>query len=143
MSKSLITISHRPDDLAFTAQVAIAAGLTLRHPTDLAAAMRMIDEEDQPVVFVDASSAEEYQKFEAAVQEAFGIFSAKIGANRLHYLSSGDIYEVPYLIGSPIFGSYIRRNYATPGVGEHYGLLVRASLEERAFGIQRLTKPGT
>lgn len=143
MSKSLIAISHRQDDLAFTAQVALAAGLTLKHPADLAAAMRMIGEEEQPVVFVDASSPEEYRKFESAVHDAFGIFSAKIAANRLHYLSSGDISEVPYLIGSPIFGSYIRRNFSTPGVGEHYGLLIRASLEERAFGIERLTKPGT
>lgn len=143
MSKSLVIISHRKDDLAFTAQVAQAAGLTMKHPPNLVSAMRLIEEEEKPVVFVDASSAEDYRKFEAEIQGAFGIFSAKIAANRLHYLSSGDIYEVPYLIGSPIFGSYIRRNYTAPGVGEHYGLLIRASLEERAFGIGRLVRPGT
>jgi anti-sigma regulatory factor (Ser/Thr protein kinase) len=143
LSKSLIILSHRPDDLAFAAQVALAAGLTMKHPPDHATAMRLIGEEEGPVIFVDASTQRDYLKFESAVQDVFGLFSAKITANRLHYLSSGDISEVPYLIGSPIFGSYVRRNYASPGVGEHYGLLIRASLEERAFGIQRLIKSGT
>ncbi len=104
----------------------------------------MIEEEEDPVIFVDASTRQEYEAFELAVQGAFGLFSTKMAANRLYFISSGDIYEVPYLIASPIFGSYIRRNYEqTPGVGKYYGRLVRASLRERAFGIQNFVEPGT
>ncbi len=144
MTKSLIAITQRSDDLAFLAQVALSAGLTLRQPQDLESAMGMIESEELPVIFVDASTEASYRAFEAAIHQSFGIFSSRVSANQIHYLSSGDIYEVPYLISSPIFGSYLHRNFTQSAtVGEHYGRILKSSLDEKAFGIQRMIKAGT
>ena len=137
-------MTSRQDDLTFLTLVAKTAGLDLLQPKNLENAMELIATEEFPVVFVDASTAEDYQRFENAVHQSFGLFSAKLSANRLHYLSSEDIYKVPYLVGSPIFGSYVHRNYLqSPDVGKHYGTILKASLKERSFGIESLVAPGT
>ncbi|MBU6374960.1 MAG: hypothetical protein KGQ59_03095 [Bdellovibrionales bacterium] len=144
MNSKLIALTKREDDLKFLSLVAQTAGLKLVQPETLEVGIQRIAAEEHPVVFVDASSREDYQRFEDAVQQSLGLFSAKISANRLHFLSSGDIYEVPYLVGSPIFGSYIHRNYLqSPDVGKHYGIILKASLKERSFGIETLVAPGT
>ncbi|MEN9722025.1 MAG: hypothetical protein RJB38_11 [Pseudomonadota bacterium] len=144
MTKTLIAITQRADDLEFVTKVAQTAQLTVKQPADMDAAMALIDSEDAPVLFIDASAAADYSRFESAIQEKFGLFSSKIAANRIHFLSSDDIDRVPHLMASPIFGSYLRRNYTqAAGVGERYGRIIRASLLERAFGIDQLIKPGT
>jgi hypothetical protein len=144
VTKSLIAITQRSDDLAFLAQVAISAGLTLRQPQDLESAMKMVEAEELPIIFVDASTEKDYQSLEAAIHARFGIFSSRISANQIHYIGSGNLHEVPYLISSPIFGSYLHRNFTDlPVVGEHYGRILKASTDEKAFGIQRMIKPGT
>ena len=69
--------------------------------------------------------------------------SSKVAANRVHYLSSSDIYEVPHLIASPLFGSYIRRNFDDlAGVSAHYGRVLAAGVGQNAFGTERLVRPG-
>jgi hypothetical protein len=144
VSKTLIAMTNLGEDLVFLDQVAKASGLSLMHAPDLSQSIKLIEAEEQPVIFVDVSKREDYQRFEAGIQKNFGLFSSRISANRLHFLSSEDIYEVPYLIGSPIFGSYIRRNYTqTSTVGECYGRILKGTLGERAFGIENFIKPGT
>jgi hypothetical protein len=140
----LILISARPEDARFAAQVADSARLVLRNAKTPADAMKLVLAEEGCVLMVDASTQAQYLEFEGSVQNAIGLFSSRLNANHLHYLTSGDIYEVPYLIQSPLFGNFIHRNFdQDPNVGEHYGRLVAATLGDRAFGTDKLVKPGT
>lgn len=141
MANSLLLISTRKEDVAFATEVAIEAALTLTHvQTPLEGAAKIL-QEDIAVIFVDVSNEALYQAFEAAIQESVGLFSDKINANAIHFLSSEDLGEVRYLIQSPLFGHYVMRNYHDPkDAGQHYGRIVKATLSEKAFGLSRLLK---
>jgi hypothetical protein len=133
-----------PGDAQFAAQAAATAGLALRTVKRAADAVKIVSVEEGCVLLVDASTQAHYMEFEKAVQDTLGLFSSRLNANHIHYLSSGDIYEVPYLIQSPLFGNYIHRNFELdPNVGRHFGRILAATLEDRAFGAERLVKEGT
>ncbi|MCM2280178.1 MAG: hypothetical protein NDJ89_19075 [Oligoflexia bacterium] len=143
MTKTLLLISARPDDEVFATQVASVAGLTLRKANTPEDGARIISEESPGVIFADASSEQEYSRLEAAIQEAVGLFSEKIDANAIHFITCENLEKVPYLIQSPLFGHFILRNYGDPAeAGEHYGRLVGATLGDRAFGLERMLKAG-
>ena len=143
MAAALILISSRADDQAFGAAVAAAAGLEFRQASDPAAGMKLVVGEEAPILFVDGSGPEEYRRFEAAAEATVGLYSSKVAANRVHYLSSSDIYKVPHLIASPLFGSYIRRNFDDlASVSAHYGRVLAAGVGQNAFGTERLVRPG-
>ena len=133
-----------PGDAQFAAQAAAASGLALRTVKRASDAVKIVAVEEGCVLLVDASTQAHYMEFERAVQETLGLFSSRLSANHIHYLSSGDIYEVPYLIQSPLFGNYIHRNFELdPNVGTYFGRILGATLEDRAFGCERMVKPGT
>jgi len=99
---------------------------------------------ETPVIMVDVSSATQYKQFELAIQNSVGIFSDKISANGIHFISSDDINEVNFLFESPIFGHYICRNYGDPlAAAKRYGYIVRATQKERAFGMKNLIHENT
>ncbi|MFN7683861.1 MAG: hypothetical protein ACK5QT_00415 [Oligoflexia bacterium] len=144
MARSLILISSLPADAQFAAQAAATAGLALRTVKNPADAVKLIAVEEGCVLLVDASTQELYAQFERSVQDTLGLFSSRLSANHIHYLSSAGIYEVPYLIQSPLFGSYIHRNFELdPHVGQHYGRLLAATVHDKAFGTEKLVKPGS
>lgn len=147
MSRSLLVISQRTEDQAFGAAVAVAAGLSLKSAPDAASGARMIAEEEIRVIFADTSTQALYQALETAIQETVGLFSDRINANAIHFLSSEDLESVSYLIQSPLFGHFVLRTFTDPGsseaAGAHYGRIVRATLLERAFGLSSLMKPDT
>ncbi|MCC7442906.1 MAG: hypothetical protein IT285_14835 [Bdellovibrionales bacterium] len=139
MGKSLLLISQRPDDQEFAAEVAIAAGLSLVTAADPREGAKILAQEKLLAVLVDASSQQQYQEFEDAVQETVGLFSDQLNANYLHYISSEDLSRVQFLLKSPIFGHFVFRNFAnTKQAGQHYGRLVKATTQERAFGLQNI-----
>lgn len=144
MADTLLLISEKPDDLAFAQEVATAAELALVHVKVPRDGAKVIAADEIPVIMVDADSDTLYQEFETTIQETVGIFSDKINSNYIHFLSSKDLEEVEYLIQSPLFGNYVKRNFGdVKDVGEHYGRLIKASLGPRAFGLENLLKPGT
>ncbi len=144
MSKSLLLISQRPEDQAFAQQVAITAGLTLQTVSNPKEGAEILVNEGATVIFADTSSEEHYHALENAIQSSIGLFSEKINANTTHFISSDDLERVPYLIQSPLFGNFIVRNYGDPKeAGQHYGKIVKASIQERAFGPKFLLKEGT
>src|SRR5690606_18297976 len=97
---------------------------------------QILAQEQPAAILVDASTQQQYQDFEDAVQDTVGLFSDQVNANCLHYISSEDLNRVQYLLKSPIFGHYVFRNFGnSKAAGAHYGRIVRASLQERAFGL--------
>lgn len=143
-SKSLLLISTKPEDLAFAQEVALTAELTLVTATTPKEGMEIVSLDGAMVVMADASSVEQYHDLEACIQNTVGIFSERINANTMHFISSDDIERTPYLIQSPLFGNFIMRNYGDPKVaGRNYGRIVKTSLEHHAFGLHKLLKENT
>ena len=142
-SKSLLLISGRPEDQAFAVEVAITAGLSLQTVTDPQAGASIIANDQPAVIFCDVSTETQYQALESAIQESVGLFSDKINANSIYFISSENLEKVQYLVQSPLFGHFIIRNYGDPKeAGAHYGRLVKATFGERAFGLKQLLKDG-
>ncbi len=139
MTKSLLVISERPEDIAFAVEVALGASLSLKTVKSPKEAAAIIQEEEPQIIFADTSTQEQYEKLEAAIQESVGLFSDKISANAIHFLSSQPLESVQYLIQSPLFGHFILRNYGDPkAAGQHYSRIVKATLAEHAFGLHKL-----
>jgi hypothetical protein len=143
LGKTLLLISGRPEDQAFAGEVAVMAQLSLKTLPDPKEAADFIASDDATVIFCDTSSEAQYQVLEAAIQETVGLFSDKINANSIHFLSNEDLEKVQYLIQSPLFGHFVLRNYGDPkAAGQHYGRVVKATLTEKAFGLTALLRPG-
>lgn len=140
----LVLISARPEDREFAEQVAQTAKLSFHQVSTAKQGAELIQENESPmIILVDTSTQAQYEEFESALQESVGLFSEKIEPNRIHYLSNEDLHSANHLTQSPIFGNFILRNYGTPKeAGEHYGRLIGATLYERAFGLDKLLKPG-
>jgi hypothetical protein len=146
VGQNFLLISSRPDDEAFSTEVAKATGTTLiTVPNPVEAVNEVIAKDGAGVVMVDVSTEEHYRAFEQAVANSVGLLSGKINANAVHFITSRMIEESKYLIESQLFGHYILRNYQDPReAGEHYARIVAGSLgDQLAFGLQRLLKPGT
>jgi hypothetical protein len=143
LAKTLLLISDKEDDHTFAIEIAITAGLSLKHVKGPVEGAALIAEEDISVILADASSKEQFQALENAIQESVGLFSDKINSNAIHFISSEDLENVQYLIQSPLFGHFVLRNYHDPKkAGQHYGRIIKATLAERAFGLKSLLKPG-
>jgi hypothetical protein len=124
--------------------VAIAAELSLKTSGDPMAAAEIIKSQDISIILADTSTEQQYQQFETAIQETVGLFSDRINANAIHFLSSEDLEKVQYLVQSPLFGHFVIRNYGNPrDAGQHYGRIVKATLADRAFGLKGLLKQGS
>ncbi|MBN21869.1 MAG: hypothetical protein CL678_11365 [Bdellovibrionaceae bacterium] len=144
MSQSLLLLSTLPEDQKFAAEVAATAGLTLHSVTTPKEASEFIATDQATVIMADASNEAIYKAFEDEIQNSIGLFSDKINANAIHFISSEDIHRVDYIIGSPLFGHFIYRNYGDPSAaGKHYGRVVKASLQESAFGLELLMPEGS
>lgn len=144
MSKNLLLLSTDPLDQQFANTVAQQAGLMLKVVPDAKTAAAYVANDGAATIFVDGSDEGFFSAFEAAIQETVGLFSDKINANTIHFLSGRPIEQTAYLIKSPLFGHYVQKNYGNINAsGVLYGRLVKATLMERAFGLQHLVKEGT
>jgi hypothetical protein len=142
VAKTLLLISQRPEDLEFATEVAAVAELTVLPATSAMEGATLIANGDVSIILADTSTEAQYLELENSIQEKVGLFSDKINANAIHFLSSATLEEVPYLIRSPLFGHFISRNYGDPkAAGSHYGKIVRATLADRAFGLGLLLAP--
>jgi hypothetical protein len=141
LSKSLLLISERHEDQAFAEAVAISAGLSLRTVKEATEGADIIAQDQPSVILADTSTQDLYNALENAIQEKVGLFSDKINANAIYFLSSEHLEKVQYLVQSPLFGHFVLRNYGDPkDAGAHFGRIVRATLTERAFGLKGLLK---
>lgn len=144
MSNLLLLISTRPEDLAFAQGVATTAAMSLQCVPTAAEGARVLAENSPKAVLVDSSTEELYQSFESAVQEAVGLFSEKVDPNAIHFLTGEPLEKSSYLIQSPLFGNFVLRAFADPVEdGKYYGQIVRATLLQRAFGLENLLRPGS
>jgi hypothetical protein len=142
VGKCLLLISERPEDLEFTTAVAATAGLDLLLAKDALEGVKIVDAQEPVAILVDVSTEAQYQKLEQSIQETVGIFSEKISANAIHFLSSSPLEKIPYLIQSPIFGHFVFRNYGDPKkAGQHYGRIVRSTLGPSSFDMKSLFGP--
>jgi hypothetical protein len=145
LAKLLLLFSKLPEDRSFAAEVALTAGLSLKVVGSAAEAAAILDADEPVATFVDVSSRELYQEFEAAIQESIGLFSEKINAGAIHFISSLSLDQVEFLVQSPLFGNYVLRNYHDMKVsGARYGRIIRAGLRsEKAFGLENFLAEGT
>lgn len=141
MSKSLLLLSSRPEDKAFAAEIALACGLSMKTTPHAFEAAEILANEDIALTMADVTTQAQYQALEEAIQNSVGIFSEKVNANHFFFITSNELENSQYLIQSPFFGNFIMRNYGnTKAAGQHYGRLVKATLQERAFGVKQLLK---
>lgn len=144
MSNFLLLISDKSEDKLFAEEVARGNGLSLRQTGDPSLGVEIINQDTPQVILVDGSSKEGYQEFENAIQNTVGLFSDRINANAIHFISSEDIEKTPYLVQSPLFGHFLTRNYGNPSeAGVQYGRVVRHVSAKRAFGLSGLLAPDT
>ena len=105
MDKSLLLISCRPEDLAFATEVAKTAELDLQTVKDAKSGAALIAKNTNiAVILADTSTEKLYKELEDSIQEAVGLFSDRINANAIHFLSSENLENVQYLVQSPLFG---------------------------------------
>jgi hypothetical protein len=147
LANTLLLISQKPEDQPFAAEVATAAGLSLKTVPQISAAIDMISKEEATVIFADVTEEKDFNLLEATIQETIGLFSDKINANTLHFISNNDLQKVKFNVQSPIFGNYVVREFGDTAegakkAGQYYGRIVRASLQERAFGLQNYLAAG-
>ena len=142
MSQTLLLISQNPIDQQFATQAALSAGLTLHVASDPREAARAIEHETPRCILCDVSTHELYTNLENALQETVGLFSDKLNSNSIHFIGDGDLAQASYLVQSPIFGNFIiRPETAVEETGQHYGRVLKGTLQERAFGIKHFLKP--
>lgn len=140
---NLLIISSKPEDVAFAEAVAEVTKLDLLKAATPAEGAEIIDKASPKVIFADVSSLEEYQAFETAVADKIGLFSEKLDANFIHFLTSEALEKTPYLISSPLFGHFVLKNFGDPKEdGRHYGRIIAATLGTRAFGLDTLLRTG-
>lgn len=144
MGKSLLLLSKESADREFAAEVSLASGLSLRVTGSAKEVADAIGGDETAVVIVDASNKALFETFESTLQEVVGLFSEKINAGMLHYVSALPLNEMGFLIQSPIFGSYLQRPEQEVAIcGRRYGRLIKASLEGKAFGLGKMLAEGT
>lgn len=142
MPNPLLLISERPEDKEFAAEVASEAGLDFLHAANLEEGAKHLRGAEPSIILADTSSQPQYQALETMIADTVGLFSDKINANAIHFLSSESLENVSYLIKSPLFGHFVLRNYGDPkAAGHHYGRLIKAALNDRAFGLKKLLRP--
>ncbi len=143
MARSLLLISSNEKDEAFVKEVAAAADLPLKVVPNAEASAEYFARDEATVILADCATQALYQDLENTIQNTVGLFSDRINANAIHFLSDGVLENAQFLVQSPLFGHFIMRNYHDPvAAGRHYGKIVRATLEPRAFGLQQLLGPG-
>lgn len=122
----------------------MTAGLSLQTSYTPKEGAAILAKEDPAIMIADCSNQAQYEALENAVQETVGLFSDKVNPNTIHFISSDNLERVHYLIQSPLFGHFILRNFSDPKKsGQHYGRLVKSTLGDRAFGLDKLLKAGT
>lgn len=140
MPKALILYSSRSEDQVFAQEVAGIAGLEFVPAAELEQAVTEIQNRDVGATIIDASYDEKFYRFEKLVQEKIGLFSDKVNTNHFHFLASEDLESLNHLTQSPLFGNFILRKFKTAeqaqAAGRRYGYTVKASLNERAFGLK-------
>lgn len=139
MKKNLVLFSRIPDDARFAEAVAKSCDMTFVAASTIEKLTELLSQEQAAILLVDTSSEKLYRDFEKAIEETVGLFSDKLNANAIHFMSGEALENVQYLVESPLFGHFILRNYEDPvAAGEHYGRIVRATQSQRAFGLSQL-----
>jgi hypothetical protein len=141
---SILLISANPADLDFTQQIAQIVGMEVKHTPGAQEGAFALQEGTFRAVFVDASTEEIFKEVEAQFTDKVGLFSDKLNSNVLHFITNDTIDTAPYLAASPLFGHLLLRKFKeTPGAVEQYSRVLKATLKDRAFGLDLLLKPGT
>ncbi|MGE0614782.1 MAG: hypothetical protein AB7P04_04010 [Bacteriovoracia bacterium] len=144
MSNKLLVVSDNAGDLEFAKAAAETSGLEVQKEANPERAAEIIRDENVRVIFVDCADEATFFKFEAAIRDKVGLFSDKINANSMHYLSSQDLQNIQGIFQSPIFGHYIFRNFGDPPTaGRRYGQILKATLLDRSFGLQHFFPEAT
>jgi hypothetical protein len=142
LGQTILLISASANDQKFAARIAEIAQASLVTFPEAADAIALIENDPPGAMLIDASTPELYQKFETAIQNKLGLFSDRINANTIHFLTNDNIEKIQHLIQSPLFGHYVLRNEdQLEASANHYGFIIKATMMDRAFGLKNLLSP--
>ena len=134
----LLLISEDEDDRIFAGLIAEKLNLPFQHTTSPDEGSRIIRDQEVSIIFVEATTEQQYQAFEDAVIGNVGMFSERVNANILYFLSSASLDRSGHLIRSSLFGHFVLKSYRDmKKSAEFYGRVVEATLADRGFGLAR------
>ena len=143
MATTIVFLSDAPEDERFLAGVATQAACSLSRVASVGEIVASIESGADAVYFMDVSSPDLFTQLENQVQERFGLYSDRIQANRMYFISSQDLEKNSFLITSPLFGHFLLRNYGNlEESAKHFGRVVAATLRPRAFDLSAFFGPG-
>ena len=141
--KKLVLIGPKPEDEAFARAAAAVAEMTVVPYSSVEGAIDGLKAETPAGVMLSVDSETDYQTFEKTIQDTIGLFSETLHANRMHFISPLEVHQLAFLFKSPLFGNLIYRNYKDPqDAGKRYGAVLKASTQDRVFGLSALVRPG-
>jgi hypothetical protein len=118
MHDSLILISSNPDDAVFAQAASEVNGLTLSLARTHEEASQLLQKHKRPIVFIDADREDLFEDYENLLSSH--------DTNSIHFLRSSRLEFSRLVLRSPIFGSYIQRNFGdAKAAGSHYGRVLK------------------
>lgn len=136
MSESILLLSKDQKDLDFASEVSMKLKLSLKSTESPKEAMSIIAEGGVAFTMIDINNEQDYQAFEKEVTDTVGLFSDKINANTMHFLSKKDLSQATFLLQSPLFGSFVLKNFEeSKSAGNHYARVIQAHAKEKSFGL--------
>jgi phage-related protein len=125
--KNILLVSDHPDDASFLAEVCQVVQANLQLAPNAKEAVDFLSANDCTAIFVDVSKAETLRGFEAESQKRLGLFSDRLQANLIHFISDRELSENREVIKSPLFGNFFQRQPENlQQNGEFYGRFVAA-----------------
>jgi hypothetical protein len=123
----LLLVSSVEADRALCAQVAEAAGMEFRAKDKLADAVGLLGDPGLGCLFLDSPNEADFLAFEKAYRKAQASGVRVLDGNLIHFLASGPLNGVAYIVRSELFSNCIVRTSFDPKeAGAVYGRLIGA-----------------
>lgn len=99
-----------------------------------------LQSDPEAIIVVDVSDESTYKAFEACLAERIGLFNAMINPNTMFFVADKELYALPYLAQSEIFGTYMPRRFKQDNeatIGRLMLSSIEASVVNRSMSIDR------
>lgn len=135
----LLLVSSIEADRALCLQIAQSAGMEFKTKDRLADALGLLSDPKLGCLFLDAPSEAEFLSFESTYRKLQTSGTRVLDGNLIHFLASGSLESVGYIVRSALFSNCILRTTFDPQeAGAVYGRLVRASARGEIGILNRL-----
>lgn len=136
----ILLLSENEIDIAFYEGVSKFIKTPLMKMSSPEEVCDQLQSDPEAAIVVDVSDEETYKKFEACLAERIGLFNAIINPNAMFFVADKELYELPYLAQSEIFGTYMPRRFKQDNEAT-IGRLILSAIEttntNRSMSIER------